>query len=88
MTVKKHLDQQIEVFTQPEPLPPGTEEHLNAFFENLKFSEYPEFDLTDPKEAAKAAQHATKVLEDLKQKMNQIKALEKMLATRSQEVKE
>jgi hypothetical protein len=76
----KSLTEQIEVFYQ-EPIPQELAEHLEHFFKELNFGEYPIFDLTDVEQAKKASLHAEETLKVLKQKMTQIKALQNALTT-------
>jgi hypothetical protein len=85
---KKPLKDHIELINDNRPIPEGAADHLYTFFDNLKFDEYPNFDLTDPADAARAAKFASEMLDVLKLKMSQIKALENMLITGADESKE
>ena len=88
MSNKKYLKERVELIRDNNPIPEGASDHLEAFFNNLKFQEYPNFDLTDPADAARAAKFAEEMLDVLKSKMSQIKLLEKMLITGAEESKE
>ena len=98
---KKSLLDEVEVSTitnapiQPEitnrafleqPIPSALKDHLEVLFEEMKFEEMPNFDLTSPEEAKKASLHFARLQEVIEQRQKQIIALRTALESTSMEM--
>ena len=75
------LTEQIEVIKTAgsEPIPAPLASHIEKFIEDLPLETMPIFDLTDPLEARKAAEHSAKLLDILQLKIKQATALKSAL---------
>ena len=70
------------------PIPATLVDHIEKFIEQLPLEPLPQFDLKDPVEARKAAEHSRKLLDILQIKIKQAATLKTALITEQDGPKE